>query len=527
MTDSSASAGAARLLVYVPGLTDKPGDADELMARLREENGHVDDVVWVYPDSIRVLTRGRLAALANTLNRRINSFWTDRGCPQEIVLIGHSAGGVLLRYAYLCGCGRLRGDKGDWVANVRRIVLLAAPNRGVESSRLSRPTRMAVAFAGGWKFAARELLAGAVFMTNLRLEWIRHFTGLRVGAPTVVQVRGSEDPLLEAEDSRDVVGCPNGTELYLPHATHRDVMKISAVREESPGNRYRVLRQAIIGEVEITDPEALPEDEAAVTDIVFLLHGIRAGIGTWVEDLGNRLKEGAEGQVQVVQTSYGWLSAFNFAFPVSRRRTLRRFQDKYSYVVARHPKATIHFVGHSNGTYMLGQSLRHVVALRFNRVYLAGSVLPRDFPWLDLDGPQIGALVNACGAKDKPVAWLCSGLRGFGMRDIGTAGFAGFLDGPARTVQLLNLDGGHGAGLTGERLPDVVQYIRYGQCPTAETTAPSAWFDWLSRSAPVWSWTLLLCVLVGVGATLFWFSVPGLLVVLAVMGVVYMLLKTV
>jgi hypothetical protein len=527
VSDGSVSARTGRLLVYVGGLTGKPGDVSELLSRLGDEPGHKDDAVWVYPDRVRRHTRGSLAVWANTLNRRIHAYWTDHGCPQEIVLVGHSIGGVLLRYAYLCGCGRLNGNRAAWVQRVHRIVLLATPNRGVEPSRLPWPARIAIAVGGvSRNFAARELLAGAAFMTDLRLEWIRHFDELGDRAPIVVQVRGAADALVEPGDSRDVVARPNGTDFYLPIATHRDIMKLSRVPEESPGNRYRILRSAIIGDIDTNGPAPLPQRDAAVTDIVFLLHGIRAGISTWMDDLGQELRDGAQGRVQVVTASYGWFSAFNFALPVSRRRTLRWFQDEYSYVVVRHPQAQIHFVGHSNGTYMLGQSLCRVRSLRFGRVYLAGSVLPREFAWRDFaDRGQIGTLVNACGTKDKPVAWLCSGLRGLGMRDIGTGGFNGFDVGPQGTVQFRNLDGGHGAGLTAQHLPGVSRYIRDGQSPTAETTQPPKVFALISRLAPVLSWLLVFCF-IGVGTwTVLAFSMVKLLVIVGVTAVICVLLK--
>jgi hypothetical protein len=91
------------------------------------------------------------------------------------------------------------------------------------------------------------------------------------------------------------------------------------------------------------------------------------------------------------------------------------------------PTVPFHFVGHSNGTYLFGHSLRNVRALRFARVYLGGSVLPGDFDWLSIAGNgQVDNLVNVCATKDKPVGWLCSLLRGLGRDDVGTGGFDNF-----------------------------------------------------------------------------------------------------
>lgn len=520
---------AARLFVYVGGLTEKAGTADELFGRLKAEPGHTGDSLWVYPDWLRPRTRGHLRVLADTLNQRIERVWADRGSPADIVLVGHSAGGVMLRYAYLCACGELDGHRGDWAAHVRRIVLLAAPNRGLEPKRLTRSVRVAAAVAAKLgRFATLELLAGTPFMTDLRLAWIRYFTVLGDNAPVVVQVRGAEDPLVEREDSRDIEGRVTGADLYLPNATHRDVPMVSGVKEDSEGQRYRILRQAIIGDVPPTTPEPLPAEQHDVTDIVFLLHGIRAGIDSWVADLRRKLEDATGGTALIVTASYGWLSAFTFAVPVTRRRTLRWFQDQYSYLTARHPAANMHFVGHSNGTYMFGQSLDRVRTLRFSRVYLAGSVLPREFAWRDIaDRGQVATLVNACGAKDKPVGWLCSGLRGLGMRDVGMGGFTGFNVTPAGTVQFLNLSGGHGAGLTDARLPSVVDYISAGTTPAAATVAPSAGFTTMSRLAPVLAWLLVLVLLGAIAWIAVGFTVVKLAVVLGVLALVYLALKVV
>lgn len=531
MADEYAPARSGRLIVYVAGLTERRDDCMELFEQLRNESGHANDKLWWYPDRVRPLTRGSLAALGDTLHQRIDAYWVDGGRPHEVVLVGHSAGGVLLRYAYLRGQGRLGGSESEWTRHVSRIVLLAAPNRGVKPSRLPWPTRIVTIIGAGVarKFAALGLLAGAAFMTDLRLEWIRLFRELGAEAPLVVQVRGSADPLVEPEDSRDVEGGVTGAGLYVPDATHGDIVRVSGVKEDRKGQRYAILRRAIIGTVEITEPESLPAEEENVTDIVFLLHGIRAGINTWVTDLGDALQIGDDSHnTMVLRSSYGWLSAFNFAFPISRRRTLRWFQDQYSYLAARHPDAHIHFVGHSNGTYMLGQSISQVRTLRFERVYLAGSVLPRQFAWRDLaDRNQIGTLVNACGAEDKPVGWLCSGLRGLGMRDIGTGGFSGFDVTPQGTVEFLHLVGGHGAGLTNQRLPDVVRYIRDGSRPSADTESPSGLFLQVSRLAPYLAWLLVLGFLAMVTWTVIAFSIVLLVALLAGMALIYLILKTV
>ncbi len=474
------------LLVYVAGLREKPAAIRPLLARLRAEPGRADDEVWIYPNPVRPWTRGSLAGHAQRFADRLQAYWDVAGRPQEIVLVGHSIGGVLIRYAYLLACGELGGREQDWAANVGRIVLLAAPNGGVEPSRLPVSARLATVLGAAvlGRYAALDVLSGSAFVTNLRLEWIRRFATAGADAPPVVQVHGTADPLVVAEDSRDVERAPRGAQLVLPGATHGDIVSIDGVVEDRPGQRYELLRQAIIGRVRPTEPEPMSQRDRETTAVVFLLHGIRAGIGDWIKELRPLLDAG-DGTVQVVSSSYGRLSAFNFVMPFARRATLRWFQDRYSYHFARYPDVPFHFVGHSNGTYMLGQSLRAVRALRFDRVYLAGSVLPRDFDWLECETrAQIRSLVNVCATKDVPVAWLCSALRGIGSRDIGVGGFAGFDMAPSSATQLLNVRGGHGAGLAVDALPAVAKFVRDGEHPVDPTETPPGWFALVSRAVP-------------------------------------------
>ena len=521
--------------MYVPGLNAAATTAAvSLLDRLRAEPGHADDLVWVYPERIRTLSRGGLAGRARELGERIDWYWDGNGRPDEIVLIGHSIGGLLLRYAYLTALGGFGDPPREWAHRVQRIVLLATPNRGVAISRLRWPLRWGVALfaAVGPGFTLEDGIQGSPFLTNLRVQWIRQLAQL-ADPPLVVQVRGGHDRLIEREDSRDLEGMPTSAQIAVPRATHDDVMAVEDEPEDYPGERYNILRDAIIGHVEPTDPPALPPSERTVTAVAFLLHGIRAGIGTWVTRLGGKLQDpGAN--VLVATPSYGYLSAYNFAIPFGHRRQQRWFADQYSYLLARHPTVPFHFVGHSNGTYLFGHALRQIRALKFARVYLGGSVLPRDFDWLTLDrNGQVDELVNVCATKDKPVGWLCSLLRGLGRHSIGTGGFDNFdVVPPASSKQLHSLVGGHGAALTDDRLDAIATYVKTGTPPawdqppdTSELREPSSLFGLGSRLAPFIAWLILAAL----GFAVWWvvaaFSLLRLAVLLAVLAFITVALK--
>lgn len=513
------------LVVYVPGLLEKPRQSAALLDKVRQELGAASTETWVYPSPVRPWTRGdlqdRCAAFAST----VDGYWKVHDRPERMVLIGHSLGGIMVRYGYLLALGGLGGSRRDWAARVTRIVLLAAPNRGLDPQRMKWPLRWLVPLVG-WLiagFSAMDVRIGSAFMTNLRLEWIRRTPDLAAQKLTVVQVLGGSDRLVEDDDSRDIEYLRAGVTMDLPPADHGDIMRVGEdVEEDFPGQRWAILREAIIGEVTPVDP---PGPDAA--SVVFVLHGIRAGNDAWVEALAGKLR--ADATARVVTASYGRLSAYNFALPITRRRTLRWFQDQYSYELAHSPQVPFHFVGHSNGTYVLGQSMRRVRALRFDRVYLAGSVLPRSFDWRACrDHQRLGTLVNVCANADKPVAWLCSMLRGLGMRDVGVGGFAGFDVPPDGTRQIRYLDGGHGAGVADDRLDGIAGYVLTGATPVPGTLRePSGWFAAMSRAAPYVAWALVLAVLGTVAYAVLAASLVPAVVLVAVLLLGYLTLKVV
>jgi hypothetical protein len=129
--------------------------------------------------------------------------------------------------------------------------------------------------------------------------------------------------------------------------------------------------------------------------------------------------------------------------------------------------------------------------MRFKRVYLAGSVLPCDYPWVkrfDYDN-QLEHLRNDRSSLDWPVGILCSGLRGIGMRDIGTGGFDGFYWDEERTQEVFYYKGGHGKPLEEGNLDNIIDYILTGKGAPPEGSLisekeVSSVFRWCSRLAP-------------------------------------------
>jgi Carboxypeptidase regulatory-like domain len=79
-------------------------------------------------------------------------------------------------------------------------------------------------------------------------------------------------------------------------------------------------------------------------------------------------------------------------------------------------------VAHSFGTYILGYTLLRFDFIRFNKVILCGSILPRDFPWDQLIARgQVQAVRNEFGVRDPWVKWVRWFVRGTGPS--GAVGF--------------------------------------------------------------------------------------------------------
>lgn len=500
------SGGAVRrLFVYVPPITAGTDLWEKLAARLKTEPECQDDDFRVCPElrseRITIWSRGTMEQFGADVAAQIDN-WDrvagERGnAYDEVVLVGNSVGGLLVRWAWLYGFGAFaahnqRQQPQAWAVKVRRIVLCASVNRGL-TTRLEPGRRsiwlllfkVVVSMASPFGFAWKEVLAGSSFVTNLRLVWMRTMAGLQANQPQqepeVVQILGTHDRLVSQEDSRDVEQFPRAAQITIARATHSTVLDLSGPSGE---DRYLLLRTNILRTPKPTDPA--PADQERATDVVFVVHGIRAGVYGWVPDVRRRISE-AGPRWRVVVPTYRFFSALAFAFPVTRRRKVRWFLDQYSREFAQHRDARFHFVGHSNGTYLLGRAVWSVSGVRFDRVYLAGSVLPAEFPWLKFleTTRQISLIRSDRGSRDIPVALLAQGLRGLRMKDIGGGGFEGFADlNTPPAVQWPYFKGGHGAPLsTPERRQSVAAFVTTGAAepPTDLIDGPGGTLAVLSR----------------------------------------------
>jgi pimeloyl-ACP methyl ester carboxylesterase len=459
--------------------------------------------------------------LALDLQAAINAEWIAHGPFDDIILTGHSMGGLLVRAAYLIGCGvdSIPRPRAEWVDRVSRIVLFAATNRGLNPK--SRMDVRIAAFASKYvpplqRSLVWQILRGSAFITNLRIGWLRYFASAPASRPVVVQLLGAEDSLVKREDSIDVEQFDNAYLIDVPGANHEDLYELQAT--DDPESRYLLLRDAFVN--------ARPEKGKNRTfegpkKVVMIMHGIRANNKTWVSSIKADIKQRWP-DVEPIGPEHEYLSALAFAWPITRRRHLPWFQDAYADALARNPQAEFNFIGHSNGTYLLGQSLKAIPGMRFERAVLAASVLPRDFDWKTcMTRKQVQSLRVDGSHDDGPVGLLCSALSALGMRDIGTGGFLGFTQNVPQE-QFFWHRGGHSGPLHKDNLPGLAEYAVTGAVVRPSQMAPELkWFSVLSRMMRWIGRGILIVPLACVALTFLtgspWWAGGALLVILLVL----------
>jgi|GEM_PF-6739343 len=159
--------------------------------------------------------------------------------------------------------------------------------------------------------------------------------------------------------------------------------------------------------------------------VICPLHGIRT-LAAWQKGLSDLAA--SHGWVcRLDRWSYGRFSLLAFFTPWSREAKLGWLRRQYD--AETHDRRLLiekgqapSVVAHSFGTYILGYTLLRFDFIRFNKVILCGSILPRDFPWDELIARgQVQAVRNEFGVRDPWVKWVRWFVRGTGPS--GAVGF--------------------------------------------------------------------------------------------------------
>jgi len=423
----------------------------------------------------------------------------------NIILVGESLGALLVKRAFL----KAENGGKTWTNKVRRVVLAAGMNRGWDISghkpadlgwlkhfRMWFGTWISRLFGFGKLIHSAE--SGAPFVANLRMDWIERMNNDSKRPIEVVQLLGDIDDLVSEDDNTDLnsAGKERFSWLKVRGTGHENIVDFSdttPAAHESMTNRtmgsYRkskfqlaTKRKQFADLLQVNEVHPLQPDNA-VSHIVFVIHGIR-DLGEWAAAFEMELRKQFEeierqspsdSKLAVVSSRYGYFGMGPFLLKPVREKYVKWLMDEITEALAKYPNADqVHFIGHSNGSYLIAEALQRYPSLRkkLGRIVFGGSVVRKEFKWDEiLSSPNKQSepttkLMNYVANDDWVVAlfprffepaWAHLIFK----NNIGSAGFNGFdedtgVEGSlVRNVQ--NLTGGHSAFL--KKIPQTVTFL--------------------------------------------------------------------
>lgn len=167
------------------------------------------------------------------------------------------------------------------------------------------------------------------------------------------------------------------------------------------------------------DADARTFSVTKLKPVVCLIHGIRTH-ADWYNEVRNTLIE-AGFEVRLI--SYGRFDLFRFLFPfpLFRRKVQAEVLDQIRDVRMQFPDNPVSIIAHSFGTYVISQALKSGVDLRVERLFLAGCVIHRRFPFRQITERFKGQIINEVATRDPFPPLACSVTTGYGST--GTFGF--------------------------------------------------------------------------------------------------------
>jgi pimeloyl-ACP methyl ester carboxylesterase len=257
---------------------------------------------------------------------------------QEIIMIGHSLGALILRKMYSFAMGQtddntihLSALPRTWVGKISRLILLAGSNRGWDLSQ--RPKHMpwhryitAYIFSKITKlFQLASLIhsiqRGSPFVSNLRIQWIRLVHNNSHLLPLTVQLLGTLDDVVSLDDDIDIKGTISFRYLQVPNTGHLSILDFSGEWGE---RRQKIFRKALT-----QDPEELHSDfveplrpDNDVEHVIFVMHGIRDQ-GFWTEEIRHQIRQierQEHHRIEVINSGYGYFPMLLFLFLWERQK---------------------------------------------------------------------------------------------------------------------------------------------------------------------------------------------------------------
>lgn len=491
-----------RLVVVTPATYQGPAQWASFLDALKRDPASRDLAWLVFDHRIGSTTLGNARTYAQSLSSCISEK-LRAGNYTTVTLIGHSIGGMITRRAYLEAAGAfadIAPAPDGWPERVDNILLFASVNRGVPPSVKSWGPAVA------WllrtfphpRFVAEDVIAGADFIADVRIAWIRYFGELNASAnrrpPRVVQFWGTKDSFVTERDNADLEAFSGPVIERVSDATHGDLPLLDPVHAPDPAARWALFRQHLFDQS--PPPRVEPH---APRRVLFIARGIRDSSNSeWVSDLQRRA-ESVYGKGNVIPIEYGFFSAAHFAFRPLRSKTIPRFRDLYAERLAKEPLTTFDFIGHSNGTYIWGQSLLSTPSMRFKNVVLAAPVLPTDFDWAGLFGrKQVERVRYDIASWDWPVGILCPILRALGFHDVGPSGVVRFGEGSMMgsfSVRDVGwYPGGHSDAISERNRLHLLAFAENGDdvAAGAMTSHDLGRMQTISRATPYVVWLVLL-----------------------------------
>lgn len=469
----------------------------------------------------------------------------------DIILIGHSIGALLVRKSYLYSLGIgadhplgfSRVKHTDWNQKVSRIILLAGMNRGWSTSNMSSYEKIrtwvgrVISYVTDKGKMVMSIERGTPFITNLKMDWIRAANNHRIEAQ-VIQILGKDDRVAPLDEHKELMATPNF--IFIPlleGATHPNIIDLLMDESGEAYDANRKLRKETF-QAALTTPlrelkekyssnssylDMIEPNRKSVTHVVFVMHGIRDH-GDWLESFKKEL-ESVDPGVKAITSEYGYFPMARFLLSYERDKNVRWFVDQYTEALALYPNAKkFSFIGHSNGTYLLARALDNYYAMKFHRVYFAGSVVHSDYPWdtYITKTQRVGDFRNDIAIDDWVVAWFPKLYQLVNSKydpqvdsffNLGSGGFNGFTNlSGKKNVNFVT--GGHSGALQEKHIPSIIGFITQDMVSaTGSETEVRDKLNSVSLSAlgissnMAWAvWLILIFIIGGIGWLVVWIA---------------------
>jgi pimeloyl-ACP methyl ester carboxylesterase len=567
-----------KLFVLLHGWTSCANSLISVAKTIVEQSDFVDSTIVIPELPMSLLSQSHPAIIARDVVLLID-YLDEKYDFENIYLVGHSCGALIARKAYLCAYGEIQNQEGlikapfedilfdkkteqdiyslkksrKWVNKVNRIILLAGINRGWKSTPASSLSRLfgtdfslAIdTFLNGLtkNFTIFRVRRGSSFITNLRIQWVVMSNSIKSEGKKevlIIQLLGTKDDIVSPEDNIDFVTGKGFYYIDIPKTSHDDVIKLDNNEDRKkrfeaaliyqPKNENSNLHDSFVS-IRDLDDQAFPDPNKEIKNVVFVIHGIRDQ-GFWTKKIARKIRvlanKNKQQQAWATETSsYGYFGMLPFLSPYLRRDKVEWLMEQYTENLALYPNADFHYVGHSNGTYLVAKALEEYRCCQFKNIVFAGSVVPSNYKWEErIKSNQVKKVLNFVATEDVVVGIFPNLFEMFPFfkQDLGGAGHKGFKlenDGDRnptgdfyydtneqKTIhQIEYIVGGHGAALQEQNWDIIANFILNGTVDLESLRQlkndlpfkkKREWYAEILGKFPLLVWIIILCIIVSI-----------------------------